>query len=613
VALETLLYYVWQSYLAIRSAVRFTRLRGAIALRSASILLRKSAKASMRYRSTLGADHMHDAVYFYWQARGYEGRRKLEAQTRLLIRGFCAKGTSAEVISTLRAKASLAGIDVRASKNIFRPDVPYKFEGDWGLFSGIEFEVLIGDEQDYESLGKFLEALSHELPLELELDVLDIAGVSEFLNSVTANVNGLLPIIEAVGDRKTAASLVPFLLNLIGGNVDSWGELALVKLWLISGLPLPKVLGDLGWIDAKRLSPNWEPFRDDKSQSNNGQSQELNTPVPDSVSVVPGVRLTVVEQARVFKGDTVLVPDGLLDIDPAANPSFDFVAGRWDHVVGTHLDFGRAAVKVPTKSAPALEEAILLASRVDSNWFHWLIETLPKFQYLDAGVSKDVPVLLSKRIPESAKESIRLLTDRELVYLDEEQEVSVGRLHVASPVLYHPDTPELWLKPGTDAIDFQALVGLREKVLSRIDIVQEPRANKLDLLITRGGVARSLLNVNAILKALAKIGFDSVDPASLAFQEQVRLFSSARRIVFAGGAAMSNLVFCSPGTKVWVLSSRLTENYTMPYVLGEVSRIQVKPISGLAPLGATVKNFASRLHQSYAVPVRKILREVAKE
>jgi hypothetical protein len=179
--------------------------------------------------------------------------------------------------------------------------------------------------------------------------------------------------------------------------------------------------------------------------------------------------------------------------------------------------------------------------------------------------------------------------------------------------LYHPDTPELWLKPGTDAIDFQALVGLREKVLSRLDIVQDPHANKLDLLITRAGVARSLLNVDAILKTLAKIGFDSVDPASLAFQEQVRLFSSARRIVFAGGAAMSNLVFCSPGTKVWVLSSRLTENYRMPYVLGEVSRIEVKSISGLAPLGATLRNFADRLHQSYAVPARKILRAVAKE
>jgi hypothetical protein len=530
-----------------------------------------------------------------------------------MISGFCAKGTRAEVISTLQAKASLAGLDVRLHKNVFRPDVPYRFEGDWGLFSGIEVEALIYLEQDYEALGSFLEAITQEMPLEVESDILHISGISKFANSAIANMNDILPIIEAVGDRKTASSLVPLIVKLIKGNIDSWGELALVKLWLVSGLPLPKVLGDLGWIDAKRLSPDWGPVKPAQSQSNDGLNQKLNTPVPDFVSVVPGVRLTVVEQARVFKGDTVLVPDGLLDIDPAANPSFDFVAGRWDHVVGTHLDFGRAAVKVPTESAPALEEAILLASRADSNWFHWLIETLPKFQYLDAGVSKDVPVLLSKRIPESAKESIRLLTDRELVYLDEEQEVSVGRLHVSSPVLYHPDTPELWLKPGTDAIDFQALVGLREKVLSRLDIVQDPHANKLDLLITRAGVARSLLNVDAILKTLAKIGFDSVDPASLAFQEQVRLFSSARRIVFAGGAAMSNLVFCSPGTKVWVLSSRLTENYRMPYVLGEVSRIQVKPISGLAPLGTTVSNFASRLHQSYTISARKILRAVARE
>jgi hypothetical protein len=608
VALELLLYFGWQGYLAIRAAARFNRLGVARTRDHAPQLVRKAAKAAQRYRTNLSAQHMRDAVSYYWQARGFESRVRYQSNTRMMISGFCAKGTRAEVISTLQAKASLAGLDVRLHKNVFRPDVPYRFEGDWGLFSGIEVEVLIDREQDSEALGSFLEAITREIPLEIESDILHISGISEFSNSAIANMNDILPIIEAVGDRKTASSLVPRIVKLIKGNIDSWGELALVKLWLVSGLPLPKVLGDLGWIDAKRLSPDWGPVKPAQSQSNDGLNQKLNTPVPDFVSVVPGVRLTVVEQARVFKGDTVLIPDGLLDIDPAANPSFDFVAGRWDHVVGTHLDFGRAAVKVPTKSAPALKEAILLASRSDSNWFHWLIETLPKFQYLDAGVSKDVPVLLSKRIPESAKESIRLLTERELVYLDEEQVVSVGRLHVSSPVLFHPDTPELWLKPGTDAIDYKGLLGLRAEILGKSKGALSESSSPHSIYLPRSSGARSILNSTQLARVLKKFGFSVLDPGQMSFMGQVVAFHSARRIVLVGGASMANLIFCSEGTSVVTLGSKSTAGYSMPRILAGVAGAQVLSVSG-KPRGVALRgSFLSRVHAHYSIDIRKLTR-----
>jgi capsular polysaccharide biosynthesis protein len=78
--------------------------------------------------------------------------------------------------------------------------------------------------------------------------------------------------------------------------------------------------------------------------------------------------------------------------------------------------------------------------------------------------------------------------------------------------------------------------------------VDEQAKGSARLYITRPGAGRRrLLNDAVIAARLAKRGFTAVDPGTLSFQQQVGLFNTAKVVVGAHGAALTNAVFMPPG------------------------------------------------------------------
>jgi len=71
------------------------------------------------------------------------------------------------------------------------------------------------------------------------------------------------------------------------------------------------------------------------------------------------------------------------------------------------------------------------------------------------------------------------------------------------------------------------------------------------LFIGRGGAKhRALIHEGKIAAMLSERGFESVKCEKLSVQEQANIFGSAEVVVGAHGAALTNLVFCRPGTQV---------------------------------------------------------------
>ena len=52
------------------------------------------------------------------------------------------------------------------------------------------------------------------------------------------------------------------------------------------------------------------------------------------------------------------------------------------------------------------------------------------------------------------------------------------------------------------------------------------------------------------MEVLSKYGFIKLDLESLSVAEQAELFSSAEVIIAAHGAALTNITFCQPGTRI---------------------------------------------------------------
>jgi len=62
--------------------------------------------------------------------------------------------------------------------------------------------------------------------------------------------------------------------------------------------------------------------------------------------------------------------------------------------------------------------------------------------------------------------------------------------------------------------------------------------------------SRNVTNRAAMIEALRALGFTAIQPDQLKFDEQALLFAQAEIIVCEFGAALSNALFCPPGTKV---------------------------------------------------------------
>jgi capsular polysaccharide biosynthesis protein len=72
----------------------------------------------------------------------------------------------------------------------------------------------------------------------------------------------------------------------------------------------------------------------------------------------------------------------------------------------------------------------------------------------------------------------------------------------------------------------------------------------------------TLLNEEQVASRLAAKGFEVIDPGAMTLEEQISTFRGAQRVVGVIGAAMTNIVFCSPGTEVMVLApSRFPDNF----------------------------------------------------
>jgi capsular polysaccharide biosynthesis protein len=72
------------------------------------------------------------------------------------------------------------------------------------------------------------------------------------------------------------------------------------------------------------------------------------------------------------------------------------------------------------------------------------------------------------------------------------------------------------------------------------------------LYLTRGEARnnRRVVNEAEVLALLAPLGFEAVDAGALSVAEQIRTFAETDVIVAPHGAALANLVFCSPGSAV---------------------------------------------------------------
>lgn len=182
-------------------------------------------------------------------------------------------------------------------------------------------------------------------------------------------------------------------------------------------------------------------------------------------------------------------------------------------------------------------EAIFLALAWNHNYYHWMIDILPRVRlalpYLEAGIPVAVPPSLRASSREALALSLRYLGQAENIL-----DLAPGVHRFERLIMPTNQTHSMDVLP--ESRDFlRASVGARRT-----------GGGKRIYVSRRDAAVRIIANEAQLLPDLERRGFESVTLSGLSIVEQAELFAGAEAIVAHHGAGLTNLAFCAPGTKV---------------------------------------------------------------
>jgi hypothetical protein len=238
-----------------------------------------------------------------------------------------------------------------------------------------------------------------------------------------------------------------------------------------------------------------------------------------------------------------------------------------------------------------------------------MVEYLPRVLDIPNLISKSAPIMISKFVPKAGKQALQKLTDRQIIEIDPKKSYHVKRLHFSAPVAQVLDTTTV---PWVDGVflDVARLNAFRERCL---EIVQCRPAGWRKIFIRRKSEHRNLLNEEQ-LEAIAKgMGFEVLDIETLSWDQQVRLFASAKVVVGAGGAIMANYIFLPNGSNVVSLTSSHLANFPLPAYMASVAGASFTYLTGMPRFTRGGRRNAQQImHSGYRIPKSRFKKVLSK-
>jgi capsular polysaccharide biosynthesis protein len=174
-------------------------------------------------------------------------------------------------------------------------------------------------------------------------------------------------------------------------------------------------------------------------------------------------------------------------------------------------------------------------------YHHWLAEALLKLVVFKANYS-DYTLILPSSYPAFAKQSLYKFEFKDILYLEKN-------------CIYCIPNGVVINNPRSGFFHDELIKQLKELYLS-----DPPKPFRKIYISRRNETLRRIVNEEEIYPLLLKNGYEIIEPQLLSFQEQVALFSDAAEVISIHGAALTNMVFMHPGTRVVELYREVTAN-----------------------------------------------------
>jgi len=220
-----------------------------------------------------------------------------------------------------------------------------------------------------------------------------------------------------------------------------------------------------------------------------------------------------------------------------------------------HWSYRRIAI-VSSDAIPQsrlLDSGIIVNGKFPSNYYHWIINILPKVFLVEKEgiVAESVPVLVSASVKGTpAEEALRLVLGgrREVIFIPDEPH------YVRDAYVVEAAVPEIAQLSGQRDPAWDTLGGFNFSFMRLyrqffLDAEKDASLKEKDFSPSRVYLSRSNsvrpFNEHDVRTVLEKHGFVNVKIEDHSFLEQVRIFSRAEIVVSTTGAQWTGALFCS--------------------------------------------------------------------
>lgn len=312
-------------------------------------------------------------------------------------------------------------------------------------------------------------------------------------------------------------------------------------------------------LDLKRLPMRWlDEMHDHKvhvfrqRRPDHVQGPRLfGEDVPPVTIELPEVALYHFKQAQACSGlRCIVLREELLVIERVLTAAPGHADYSGSHVL-YHNDDRALIVQHPQKR---IEKGILINGLAETNYYHLILETLAQLEFvaeLPADYA-DYPVLISafsQKIPSIRSYLAAFNISRPLVFLDAQFAYAVDDLlFINAPNNLTPNLKNAGVNVAEDSF-------IRKESLDYLRKIAMPLTRAIDhsTLPKRVFMARKhnlrAYNQDDVFSALEPWGFTAIYMEELDFAQQVALMVNAEAVVGPTGAAWTNILFASKGTK----------------------------------------------------------------
>lgn len=319
----------------------------------------------------------------------------------------------------------------------------------------------------------------------------------------------------------------------------------------------------------------------------------------------PDIYLAKVENATVIAGSSLILVDDkritLYDELTYVEPWHYGISNRYARSVQKDI----VDIDIANGDEPKINEAIHFCKDYSNNYYHWLVECLPRFWIIDQYPElKNLPLIVDNELFAQQKEVLDLLNINKhpIIYLKRSIGYQVNHLYIPSPLSLLNDNYTAPVDYAKDTLISPIAVNyMRENVLKNLGLPAKSGYRKL-FISRKLATYRHIINANEIERYMIDQGFEIVYAEHLSFANQVTLFSQAKIIVGQEGAGMANLIFAPKDCKVMILINHHPQtNYYEFTLLAQVVNIDLLFVPG----DDVIRNVDHNKHNNFKIDITK--------